>query len=172
MKNLANSYLKVLAIVFGTDKRGIKFKTVTYQGVRLVGKREVVTEKTGVRNLYPANYEFDGVKFKGSANFDTIQVGDTFEGEIFTCRTTPYSINGGATINRWTGIVFGHEEALVVAGKNLQQNGASAMFEDEDGVEQIFRMTPKAPKAENNAPASGVTPELVETPATGAVEPE
>lgn len=157
MKKNENSYLRVVSIKAGTEeKTGLKFKTVTYQGTRLVGKREVMTEKTAVRNLYPATYERDGVIFKGSSNYDTIQVGDTFEGTIFTCRCTPFDLNGN-WVKKWTGIVFGHEEEFDVAAKALKSNGSAAISEDEDGNETIHR-------AEVKAAAPKAKPELEDEP--------
>lgn len=134
---MKETYLKVTAIAPAVEgKGGVSYKTITLQEIALIGKREVEAQgRKAVRNFWPDTYEreVNGVKqvFKGEGFYNTVQIGDVFQGKIFTCPTTDYRITqDGNVLNSWTGVVFGWENEMNVAAKALRQNDAKPKYLD------------------------------------------
>jgi hypothetical protein len=151
-----NKFMKVLHVAAPTkDSGGVFFKTVTLQGVQLIGGKEVLTKGTVVRNFWPARYEREigGVKteIRGDAEYDTIEPGMLYAGEVFQCPTTDYTINNGNNvINTWRGVVFEGENPLIVAARALRQNGAKPKYQNESTGEWLVFELPQ------NQPANKV----------------
>lgn len=149
--NFDSCYLQVVNITEDTDKVGIPYKTVQFQGIKLIGKREVMLKGLVTRVLWPATYERDvnGAKqtFRGDAEFDLIVVGDKFSGGIFHTNTTPYKIGEGQnSITSWKGVVFEGENPLMVAARALKQNNAAPLIEDEETGESVpFKLPSSKP---------------------------
>lgn len=115
-----------------SDKANCDYKVVTFKGVSMIGNRTIKSNVAATRNLWPTHDVTlaDGkvTSIKGDVEFDTILIGDAFGGKVFRTATTPYTLEG-RQITQWTGVIFEHENPLVVAARNLQQNNAAPIDE-------------------------------------------
>jgi hypothetical protein len=153
-----DSLLKVVSIdTIYSERSGANFKKVTFKGVKMLGNREVKTNISGTRNLWPTHeVEMpDGTKttIKGDVDYDNINVDDYFDGSVKTFATTPYQVDG-RTINQYRCVVFSHENPLVVAAKNLRQNNAAPL--DDDG--NAFQLASSTQRVENKKPETIIEP--------------
>lgn len=147
-----------------SEKAGCSFKVVTFKGVKIIGHRELKTNITGTRNFWPTHeVEVNGQKttIKGDVEYDTVFVGDLFDGMVFTCPTTPYVL-GNNTVNSWKGVVLGHENPLVVAAKNLFQNNAAPI---DTATGEVFTILKSKPVAKNDTSKEDIKKEGAETKA-------
>lgn len=152
------SLLKVESIeVLHSDKTNSDFKRVVFKGVKILGNREVKTNVSGTRNLWPAHdVELaDGTKktIKGDVEYDNINVGDLFTGAVSSFTTTPYQVDG-RTINQYKCVVFDHEDGMVVAAKNLRQNNAAPLDEDGNAYQLIINQPKVASQNGQQTPAA------------------
>ena len=127
------SILEVASINEGTSQtHGFKFKTVTFTETKVLGNKQIKTNKSAVRNLFPEReIEVNGVltKFKADVLYNDIKKGDLVSGSIHRFNTTSYDI-GTRTVNSWTGIVFEGEDAVKIANQNLKSNNAVVITSD------------------------------------------
>lgn len=110
-----------------SDVANCDFKKVTFTARRVFNGRLLKTNKSGTRNLWPAHeMEVEGklVQFKGDTDYDDIMIGDEFEGSIQSFDTTPYEIEPGRKIEKYTCVVLGTEVGIEVAARNLVKNDA------------------------------------------------
>lgn len=127
------SILEVASITEGqSTNHGFKFKTVTFTETKVFGNKQIKTNKSAVRNLFPEReIEVNGVltKFKADVLYNDIKKGDLVSGAIHRFNTSSYDI-AGRTVNSWTGIVFEGEDAVKFANSQLKSNNACVITAD------------------------------------------
>ena len=147
-----------------SDKANCNYKVVTVEGFKVLGHREIRTLAGGVINLWPAHEAVvDGkaTMFKADRGYDDITTGDWIDGEVRSFETTPYVIDG-KRVNRYTCIVKGTEDGLVVAAKALRRNGAAPIDPETGLVFKIMGSNVVTPKVEENAPKTDEPEPIIE----------
>ena len=170
------SILEVASINEGTSQtHGFKFKTVTFTETKVLGNKQIKTNKSAVRNLFPEReIEVNGVltKFKADVLYNDIKKGDLVQvmrgkdaGKRGTIESVVISEKGNSVIIKGVNVSkrsqkpnpqFGIQGGIIEIEKPISVSNVMIIDKKTDKPTRVgFRVDQKTGKKERFAKKSG-----------------